>query len=256
MKKIILLLILSFFQSVFAQEIAITIDDLPFVGNANQQSGNLRREKNRFLKIVETLKRYQVPVTGFVIPATIEKDQWQLLQAFHDAGGVIANHTYSHLNLNQVSAERYELDIEKADKVLQPLLEGPKYFRYPFLVEGIGDKRGIVKVFLKSHDYIIAPVTIDSRDYQFNQALLGIPWRQRKPHVDSIKKEYLDFIWAQTKRAEARALAVLQRPAKQILLLHMNTLNAYAIEDIIKLYLSHGYRFISLTEAMRDPYNH
>ncbi|STX47262.1 polysaccharide deacetylase [Legionella hackeliae] len=37
------------------REIAITIDDLPFVGSSNNNPAKLQREKDRFLKILQTL---------------------------------------------------------------------------------------------------------------------------------------------------------------------------------------------------------
>ena len=52
-----------------------------------------------------------------------------------------------------------------------------------------------------------------------------------------------------------KAQQKMHRPVNHILLLHMNTLNAYVIEDIIKLYQRHDYHFITLAEAMQDPYN-
>ncbi len=250
-----LIVLILFLQTLNAGEIAVTIDDLPFVGNTHRDQGNLRREKQRFLAIMHTLQRYHVPAAGFVIPASVEKDQWQLIDDFYQSGNLIANHTYSHLNLNQTSAQRYIADIRKADHALSAYLSHPKYFRYPFLIQGRGAKKQQVKAFLAGQDYRIAPVTVDSQDYRFNMDLLAIPWRQRKSHIGEIKQQYLDFIGSQTQKAEALAEQRVHRPVKHILLLHMNLLNVYAMEDIIKFYQKRGYRFITLNEAMQDSYN-
>ena len=58
-------------QISFAQEreIAITIDDLPFVGTNSNDAGNLRRTRERFIKILDTLIENQVPATGHTMEA-------------------------------------------------------------------------------------------------------------------------------------------------------------------------------------------
>lgn len=249
--KLISLLMLSFSLNLsFAQErtITITIDDLPFVGTTHNKPGNLRREKERFLKIMQTLIDHNVPATGFVLAGSIEKNQWELLEQFHDEGFIIGNHTYSHLNLNRVDAERYKEDIARADKILTPLMQqGQKYFRYPYLAEGKGETKMDVQNFLANHDYIIAPVTIDSKDFKFNAQLFAIPWRQRPNHLERIKKQYLNYIWQQTLRAEKKAGNTEQT---QILLIHANLLNSHFLGDVITMYKNKGYRFVSLDEAL------
>lgn len=249
-------IVLHFFTlSCFAQtrEITITIDDLPFVGTTHNKPANLKREHDRFMKIMQSLIDHQVPATGFVIPGSIEKDQWQLLQRFHDAGFLIGNHTYSHANLNRTSAEKYIEDIARADKILAPLMTRPKYFRYPYLAEGQGQTKQAVHDYLIDNDYIVAPVTIDSKDFQFNAQLFAIPWSQRDKHLNRIKKNYLDYIWKQTLRAEKNSNG---QPTKQILLIHANLLNSHFLGDIIQMYKDHGYQFITLDEAMGVKRDH
>ena len=247
-----LLLILAFIYGITAhaqtKEIAITIDDLPFVGTTHNKPGNLRREKERFMLMLESIKKHQVPAVGFVVAGTIEKDQWQLLEAFHDAGLTIGNHTHTHANLNRTPAKTYMDDIAKADRVLEPLMEGPKFFRYPYLAEGKGSTKEQVREYLWQNNYIIAPVTVDSKDFKFNQRLLSIHWRSRQKHINRIKNQYLNYIWRQTLRAERIAG---DKPVKQILLIHANYLNAYVMDDLIQMYKDKGYTFITLEEALK-----
>ena len=238
----------------YQREVTLTIDDLPFVGSTHNKPSRIKRENRRFTKVMDTLQANQVPATGFVVARTIESGQWKLLEAFHNNGNIIANHTYSHPNLNRTNSMSFIQNITKADRILKPLLSQPKYFRYPFLAEGRGKKKQTVIHFLSTHDYVIAPITIDSKDYRFNKRLLNIPWRKRKAHLNRIKRQYLAFIWRNTLQAEKKAQIKLHRPIKQILLIHMNSLNSYFIGDIIKLYRQHGYHFINLPDAMKDPY--
>jgi peptidoglycan/xylan/chitin deacetylase (PgdA/CDA1 family) len=230
------------------KEIALTIDDLPFVGSGTNTPGNLKRTQDRFMALVNALVDNQVPATGFVIGGAIAKNAWPLLQTFREKGFNLGNHTYTHRSLNGLSSEKYIADIERADKVLTPIMTEPKYFRFPYLAEGQGEKKQQVREYLTAHQYIIAPVTIDSKDYEFNAQFYRIPYRSRPKAIASFKKRYLAYIWQQTLRAEKKADG---KPVKQILLIHANLLNSLCLGDIIELYKKNGYRFISLDEALR-----
>lgn len=239
--------LLSFPSQSQIKEIAITIDDLPFVGDAHNDPGNLRREHERFMKILQTLIDYKVPATGFVIAGSIEKGQWELLEAFQQAGLTLGNHTYSHANLNRVGATNYIEDIAKADSILAPILSSPKYFRYPYLAEGRGQAKQDVYDFLQAHGYTIAPVTIDSKDFRFNEQLLAIHWRNRPQHLLALKRRYIQYIATQTARAEHKAK---DKPIKEILLLHANLLNSHALGDVLQFYKDRGYQFVSLDKIL------
>ncbi len=232
------------------REIAITLDDLPFVGSANYKASALKREHDRFMRILDTLIAYKVPATGFVIAGAIERGQWELLEAFHDAGFTIGNHTYSHANLNRMSSAKYIENVAHADKVLNGLMSHPRYFRYPYLAEGHGAKKAAVQAYLASHDYVVAPVTIDTKDFRFNSQLYRVAYRARPNYLPKLRKQYLNYIWKQTLRAEKRAKG---KPVKHILLLHANLLNSHFLGDIIQMYKDHGYQFITLKEALENP---
>ncbi len=123
----------------------------------------------------------------------------------------------------------------------------PRYFRYPYFAEGRGDKKADVQAYLANNDYIIAPVTIDTKDFRFNEQLYRVAYRARPKYLPKLRKRYLAYIWKQTLRAEKRAK---NKPTKQILLLHANLLNSHFLGDIIQMYREHGYRFISLKAAL------
>lgn len=234
------------------KEIAITIDDLPFVGSGSNTPASLKRTQDRFMAIVKVLVDNEVPATGFVIGEAVAKNEWDLLHTFRNQGFALGNHTYTHKSLNNLSAEKYIADIDKADVSLAAVLTEPKYFRYPYLAEGKGAKKQKVFDYLASHQYTIAPVTIDSKDYEFNARFYKIPYRKRAQSIPQFKKRYLAYIAKQTELAERRSKKVEGQPVKQILLLHANLLNSYCLEDIIELYKNKGYKFISLADALKE----
>lgn len=235
----------------FAQdkEIAITIDDLPFVGSGSNTPASLKRTQDRFMAIVNALVENKVPATGFAIGGAVAKNEWDLMEAFRNNGLTIGNHTYTHLSLNSITADKYIADIDHADSKLARVMTEPKYFRYPYLAEGKGEKKQKVLDYLAAHHYTVAPVTIDSKDYEFNAQFYRIPYRKRSQNIDQFKKRYLAYIWKQTERAEKQSKN--GQPVKQILLIHANLLNSVCLADIIELYRSHGYKFITLDEALK-----
>lgn len=230
-------------DSCFAQkrEIAITIDDLPFVGEAANFHLNM---------IIDALKSTDTPATGFVIASKVRADNWPTLHKFHDAGLGLGNHTLTHANLNRIAAETYIQEVEAADKILLPVLTEPKFFRYPYLATSNGRKKNLVVNYLAAKNYQIAPITIDSRDFTFNQLLLSVPESERRNFLAALKPCYLDYIRQQTLKAEERSRLAKKPEQSQILLIHANLLNAYVLPDIINLYKQNGYVFVSLAEAL------
>lgn len=233
------------------KEIAITIDDLPLVASKMNTPGNQQRSTERFGKIIEFLRDNQVPAIGFVIAGAIENGQWAFLEDFRNAGLMLGNHTYSHRSLNQIGADRYIADIERADQKLSPILTEPKYFRYPYLAEGNKESKPKVLEYLAQHNYKVAPVTIDSKDFSFNEQAYKVPFRSREAYIlKTLKPRYLAYIAEQTQKAEKRANG---QPVRQILLIHANLLNSYLLGDVLQYYKDNGYKFISLTTALENP---
>ena len=253
MRKLLgMCIVLSAFQcAAQTREIAITIDDLPLVASKMDTPANRQRSTERFMKIIQAFTDNKVPATGFVIGGAIEKGQWEFLEQFRNAGLMIGNHTYSHKSLNQIGSEKYIADIDRADKVIAPLLTEPHYFRYPYLAEGNKQSKPIVLNYLTEHHYTVAPVTIDSKDFEFNERAYKVRFHDRENYIlKQLKPRYLAYIWQATLKAEKQAK---DKPVKQILLIHSNLLNSYVLGDVIQMYKQNGYTFISLTEALQNP---
>ncbi|AAU26722.1 TPA: polysaccharide deacetylase family protein [Legionella pneumophila subsp. pneumophila] len=232
------------FNNVFAQKkaIAITIDDLPFVGEYRNFHLNM---------MMNTMKDEKIPATGFIIAKEVRPDNWEILHKFREAGFGLGNHTFSHANLNKLKAKEYIQEIKEADSLLMPVLTEPKYFRYPYLAMSSGSKKNKILCYLEKHHYQVAPITIDSKDFVFNQRLLSVPELGRRAYLDELKPFYLDFIWQQTLKAEEHTQYHHNPDQAQILLIHANLLNAYVLPDIINLYKQNGYTFVSLEDALK-----
>ncbi|MDR3504273.1 MAG: polysaccharide deacetylase family protein [Legionella sp.] len=214
--------------------IAITLDDLPI-------------EHAKFEKITRALTKHKAPAIGFVIAKNLNENNLKDLHAFLDTGFVLGNHSYSHVNLRKISAASYIADVDRADKILSPLMTGTKYYRYPYLAESSFVKKHMVLHYLKKNHYQVAPVTIDSRDFLFNKKFTS-EVRENPGLFNKLRQQYLDFVWRQTVLAEYGQRC---NTTKQILLLHANLLNSYFLDDLLQMYEHHGYRFISLDEALK-----
>jgi hypothetical protein len=122
-----------------------------------------------------------------------------------------------------------------------------EYFRHPFLHTGATPeaKRGLA-VFLRQHHYLEAPVTLDDADYLFAAAYL-------KPEFhDRVRREYVPYMDSIVAFFERRSVAVLGREIPQILLIHASQLNADMMPDLLAMFRSRGYTFISLQDALKD----
>lgn len=46
---------------------------------------------------------------------------------------------------------------------------------------------------------------------------------------------------------------MIGHPIPHVLLLHMSSLNADHLDELLAMYERHGYRFVTIDEATRDP---
>jgi peptidoglycan/xylan/chitin deacetylase (PgdA/CDA1 family) len=170
----------------------------------------------------------------------------------------LGNHTYSHLSLNDVSADAYIADIIRGEPVTKALLrkhhEHMRYFRAPYLETG---KTSAIKTkvadWLSAHGYRMAPVTIDPDDWEFAEPYDDAIARRDRARQRHIRSEYLSFTAKRIAWAKASARLLFGRDIWHIMLLHCTRLNADTLDDILKLLRAAHLRPVSLTTALQDP---
>ena len=96
------------------------------------------------------------------------------------------------------------------------------------------------------------PVTIDHDEWFFAHAYRIAIMNQDSLMTKKIEKDYLAYMEQILLYFETLAKKVFDRNINQILLLHNNQLNAICINELIKLFKSHNYKFITLDEALKD----
>src|SRR5208282_2896898 len=141
-----------------AQDLAITFDDLP--SNGSLPPGVKQSETAKAVLAI-LKKRHVPPVYGFINAKKLEgnPDGAEALKLWA-AAEPFGNHTYSHLDLEQNSAEAFERDLEQNEPALE-LLAKPAlgkagndwhWLRYPYLHEGdTVEKRRAVREYLNKH---------------------------------------------------------------------------------------------------------
>ena len=255
MKAALLLLILPAVLAGAHREVAITIDDLPRGGDtADKGSRTFGEIRVMTERLLAPFREQHIPVTGFVHPGRTElatPDLRRILDLWLDAGADLANHTWSHADLNRVPVAEYEQDILRADAFLQPIVAARgktlEFFRYPMLHAGstMETKRAIAE-FLTAHGYRDGPVTLDDSDYMFAALYTRPTYRAR------VTKEYVPYLESVVAFFERRSVEVVGREFPQIMLLHASELNSRTMPEILAMFRSRGYRFVSLSDALKD----
>ncbi len=243
----VFLLLIS--SSVFAQELAITMDN-PNIKQTPKLSPYARDKA-----ILDTLNKNHLQAVLFAQGSQVDSKLGQeLLKRWNQAGHILGNHTYSHWNISQVSEPEYEGDTLRNEKLLQSYSQFRKIFRFPFLKEGESlEKRDNFRKFLHDNNYLIGSVTIDASDWYISDRLEKRLADNPSADINPYKRYYLEHMWNRAQYYDKLAREVLGRSPKHTLLVHHNLLNALFLDDLIQLFKQKGWKVINANDAFNDP---
>lgn len=240
--------------------VALTFDDLPMTGGggaacASSEIGAVNDA------ILDALRAARAPAVGFVIPgspcvgegATSVRgvtEQWLL------AGHWIGNHSFSHRDYNDLTASAYLADIERAHRVLEPLIQArqsQRWYRPPLLHAGPDSlRRAALERWLEANGYEMGVVTIDNQEWVYAAAYARARAAARRDVMARVGDAYVAHLSAATSYSRGISEQLFGRDVPQVLLLHVNRLNADLLPSVIAMLRGTGARFVSLDEAMRD----
>lgn len=209
--------------------------------------------------ILATLKReHMPPVYGFVNGFRVARYPYQIhiLQAWHAAGEPLGNHTWSHPELDKLSAAAYERNIARNEAILRKVDPHGDWhwFRYPFLEEGnTVEKREAVRGWLQAHGYRIAEVSMDFQDYNWNDAYARCARKRDDASVTSLHDSYLASADESIRVYRQVAQTLYGRDVPYVLLLHVGAFDAKMLPELIALFRARGFTFVTLQQAMADP---
>jgi peptidoglycan/xylan/chitin deacetylase (PgdA/CDA1 family) len=250
-------------QTTPARAVALTIDDLPLAVPGNDQApGKLAEAQRVNGAILKALVAHHATAIGFVneikVNVANERDaRAQILRDWLHAGMELGNHTYSHPFLSEVGESKYEDDFIRGTPItsVEMKAEGKteRYFRYPYLDTGKNkSERDAVIAFYTSRGFVNAPVTVQNQDWMFNA-----PYSDALAKRDAVAQQRIVDTYFQHTRdvlahAEDLSRQSFRREIPQVMLLHVDALNADHLDAVLSIFEQRGYRFISLDEALQD----
>ena len=238
-----------------AQRIALTFDDLPSHGPLPAGETRLSVAQS----ILTTLKaEHMPPVYGFVNGVRTEQEPGSdaALQAWHAAGEPLGNHTWAHTSLNTQTPEEFMADVDRNEALIRhfdPTGE-IKWLRYPNLHEGdTVEKRRAVRAALQAKGYRIAEVSMSFGDYLWNGPYARCSAKGDTAAIQQLHDSYLAAAEQSFKDDRTLAQQVFAHDIPYVLLMHIGAFDAKMLPELLALYRKDGAKFISMTDALKDP---
>jgi DUF1680 family protein/peptidoglycan/xylan/chitin deacetylase (PgdA/CDA1 family) len=242
-----------------AKTMAVTFDDLPKSSGIEDVEG-ARRTTASILRVLEA---HKAPAIAFVnegklyAGAQIVADRVALLQSWVDAGIPLANHTYRHLDINNVPLEKYQDDVVRGERTYTRLQRGigitERWFRHPFTHTGpTPEIKARLDRFLAGRGYRVAPFTIENSDWMFSAGYAKAKNAGDEALAARVREAYLVYTDTMLDWFETLAKEDFGRDIPQILLIHANELHTDALDALLTRIAQRGYRWATLGDAMKD----
>lgn len=234
---------------------ALTFDDLP----GADTKAPLQELQDQNKKMLTALHEAHAPAIGFVNEGRIqvrnERDaRVGILEAWLDAGCDLGNHTEAHLGLAKTPLREYEDGVIRGEAITRALGVKEKYFRHPFTQTGpTREVKEAFEAFLAERGYTIAPFSVEAADYMFATLYVDALAAHDTERARKLRDAYLEHNDRILDFMETVAQDEFGRPIPQILLAHVNRLNADVLPDLLKNLRKRGYRFVTLEQALADP---
>jgi len=251
MKKLLIIFLFGFMNSLYSQpKISFTFDDPTPCARAGYDWKTWNE------KILKTLQQNKLQAVLFVCGKSVNDSTGrQLIALWNNAGHLIANHSFSHLNLNNPknTLNVYVKDFLKGDSVICKYSNYVKLYRFPYLKEGnTVDKRDGFRMILKKYLYKIGSVTIDASDWYIDSRLEKKLKESTNVDTNAYRKFYLQHILERAEFYEKLAYELTGRHIHHTLLLHHNLTTALFLNDLIKMFKEKGWEITGAGEAYKD----
>ena len=231
-------------------QLALTMDDpnLKLDLNFRYQDANSR--------ILKALDSHNVRAALFVCGMRVDEyDGGKLVSAWDQAGHLICNHSYSHLNYcdTRFDYSAFAVDFLKNEKVIAPYHNKTALFRYPFLKEGdTVEKRDKFRTLLKESGYRVGHVTIDASDWYVNERMADHLVKKPKDSINPYRDYLIAHLLDRAAFYRQLAIDVLNRDIRHTLLVHYNALNAMALPEVMAAFEANGWQWIDASLAYQD----
>ncbi len=183
--------------------IALTFDDGPNSTTTNE--------------VIDKLEKYGIVASFFLVGNNIDDESAKAVKRAYDLGCEIDNHSRTHSNMTELSAEEIKAEYDYTDgKVYEITGEHTKFFRPPYIA--------------------VHQIMFDNIDVPFIAGIGANDWEDRVT-------------------AEMRSRMILKQAKDgDIILLHDaegNSMTVEALDTIIPELQKQGYKFVTVTELFR-----
>lgn len=180
--------------------IALTFDDGPNATTTNE--------------VIDKLEKYGIVASFFLVGNNVNDESAKAVKRAYDLGCEIDNHSRTHSNMTELSAEEIKTEFDYTDeKVYEITGEHTKFFRPPYIA--------------------VHQIMFDNIDVPFIAGIGANDWEDRVT-------------------AEMRARMILKQAKDgDIILLHDaegNSMTVEALDTIIPELQKQGYKFVTVTE--------
>ncbi len=230
--------------------LAFTFDDgsVQDVGEYKLETWNQR--------LLNQLKKNKLKAILFSAGANKSSQRGKyILNSWNDAGHLIANHTFSHVNFNssQVSLEEFERELIKNDSLIKGYAHYVPYFRFPYLKEGdTKEKVAGFRAFMKQKGYKNGHVTIDASDWYIDARLTERLKENPKADLTGYRTYYKNHLLNRAIYYDSLAYQLTKRHIHHVLLLHHNLTAALFLDDLVKHFNANGWAVIDADQAYKD----
>jgi len=230
-------------------ELAITIDDLPWVGPLPYGASI----EEVLGGIADVLQAHKAPATGFVVSDHAVGNE-VALRAWVDHGFYLGNHSALHRDLNSTPDSEWLADAALCTEFLKKFGHAnTPYFRFPMLHQGDTlEKRNHVRSALQDMGLKTAHVTVDTSDWLLDRAYAFAVKSQDSSLQDEIRHEFIRHIIAAVEHADSVARRKAGRQVRQILLLHATALVHDNLDALLCELAARSVKFITLEKALTD----
>ena len=254
LRRLLLLLCLAS-ATAAAQQMAITVDDLPAHGSLPPGMTRLQIAQS----FLDTFKQQQLPpVYGFVNGHAVQEtpSTLDILRLWRAAGQPLGSHTFAHSDLESETPAEFIADIRRNEPLLRKQMHGEdwQWFRYPYLHEGETiEKHRAIRSWLRKNHYKVADVSMDFEDYLWNAPYARCLAKNDTAAIQQLHDTYLATAESYITVYRTLARQLYGHDIPYILLLHIGAFDAHMLPELLDLYRSRGFTFISFPEAEADP---
>ena len=236
------------------KRIALSFDDVP------RSPGAFLTLDERSEKLIASLDEGGVEQAAFFV-VTGNLDQpcgaggEARIQAYVEAGHVIANHSHSHRPLSRTAPQAYLADIDRAEDWLRDRPGHRPWYRFAYLDESAGDRprRDAVRKGLGERGLANAYVTVDSYDWCLEEISGRAVRAGRSLDMAALRNLYAELILRAAEFADGLARETIGRSPAHVMLLHETDTAALFIADAVAALRNAGWEIVPIDEAYRDP---